>query len=166
MEEEEEAFPQTPSSLKSAVWGSKLWPAQSPPSLAPAGATSPVALHASCGVPLPASPLIAANPAADMHTTTDAGPPSTDEFKDAAAAQDTHVNAAAIGKNKNTIFDVGATCVGAQPTAPAAPVQATAAHTPKRETAAAPEQARVTHHLPCISDLPTLLDPRNKVGQC
>ena len=163
--EEEEAFPQTPSSLKSAVWGSKLWPAQSPPSLALAGATSPVALHASCGVPLPASPLIAANPGTDAHTTTDPGPPSTDHFKDAAAAQDTRVTTAATGKNKKAIFDVGATCVGAPPPAPAAPVQATAAHTPKRETAAAPEQARVTHHLPCISDLPTLLDPQNKFGQ-
>ncbi|BDA48343.1 hypothetical protein COCOBI_12-0190 [Coccomyxa sp. Obi] len=42
-QEEGEAFPQTPSSLKNAVWGTKLWPAQSPPpgaTSAPAGASS------------------------------------------------------------------------------------------------------------------------------
>lgn len=118
---EEEAFPQTPSSLKSAVWGSKLWPAQSPASLAPAGATS--SMQPFDG----AASLLAA--AAHPAITPDTGAPDTDVAN--AAAAEKGQKAAAGGKPEKSAFNVSASCVRAQQAAPAAPNKVMPAAAPK-----------------------------------
>lgn len=109
-EEEEEAFPQTPSSLKNAMWGSKLWSEQSPVSQPPAGASP---------TPQSTQPYSAAHPVSDPDSATAAGyqGPPLPWTKNTASPAAAKTQSKTTQKAGRGAVNIAASCVAAEPAA-------------------------------------------------